>query len=701
MPRMPRSPMSNGYRPGFATVQPAIGGIPGNVGGPSTSQAIARAADQVVNLAADYKDTQDRANQQRQDIAAQQAETLAREQAQAAAETAREQAAEQKRIGRLQAANAAVALEFDAKEFTDRLGEDVRTGKVKPEEFGAKQQEFLTKRQSEYRQQLDPSFHIDFDQASIRPMRASQIDGRRILADHQKDVAKAEISKGVEGLTRMALFNPDRALTYGQLLFAPDGDVAKTLGVDVAQKEGAKFVETAMRAHYLKRVQEGSNSGRALTDVRKAVSTDTRLDPIQQTSLLASIDSRMGVLEARGQAAALRQERQQVAAFAELQSIDAQGLPLRPDFVAKTMATLKGSPFEAQAIALVQGTAETAALGSKPLSEQRRILEAEFARARAQGIDLASSNLLQKRKGIVEASESAYRSDPWRAANERGHLDAIPPLDTSSLPAVVQSLSARVQAAPTVDALAGREVSLLRPEEANQLADTLSSLGIPEQTKLLGAMHEQIGPRRMMALSEQLKSKNDVLGIAAAYKASGAKTTSGVDLAELMMRGDKALKDKTVKVDEAAITGTRPSIARLLDGVYDGTARTDAAVTAAMRVWAGSNAAGKSIGPEEAVRLAVGEIVEVNGQKFPAPYGWSASQTKQSIGKIDAAYVEQYAGKAPLQIGNQEMLPEDVARMMKFATLKPAAEGRYAVQIGGRTVMRNGLPLRLPLPDVR
>lgn len=691
---MPRMPAARGYTPGFQTVAPAP--TPRIVQGPSVARAMEGFGQTVERIGADMQQTEDRR-------AAAAEEAAVREARQRDAEARAEQAAaaaEQKRINRLKAANAATELEMSVDAARGDLDDQLARGAIKPEAYQSKLQEFIGERQGKLRNSLDPSMHLDFDEAAKTPIRRAQLGTIRALSEHRKREAVAELDKARENVQRIAVKDLPRALAMGAQLYSREGPYAAQIGIDQAQKQGQAFRENATRVHFLGRVANSQNDARALSGLRGEISGNADLDPTQQAALIGQIDSRTSVLENKAIAAGERQARKQDQAYKAIQDLDAQGLPLSPAFVSQQMAILQGSPLAEAAAGLIKGAAATAAFGSKTVPQQNAIIEQAFAQARATGVDPASSKHIQKLVGIRNATEAAVKADPWRAANERGQLDAVPPLDMTSVGGMAQSLQARMAAAPIVDQMAGRTVSPLRPAEADGLAETINALPVPERTKMLGAIQTAIGPERMRAVAEQLKNKDGTLGIAAAYQALDMKTETGVNLGEIVLRGAEARKNKTVKIDEAAETGLEAQVRKAVEGAYATPGATNAAVEASMTIWAGLKADGRSVSPTEAVRIATGGVTEHNGQKIPMPYGWDDRRVKRSIASITPEYVQAQAGSdKPLWIGSQQMLPEDVARMIPRAQLRSAGPGRYAIRIGDNLVTTDGRrPFTIALP---
>lgn len=693
MPRMPSR-----YQAGNAVVE--IAPTPRLVQGPSTVAGLGQAANAVMDVAGDAMN---------RNVAEQNAMERQRQQVMAA--DAREQAAEQKRIGRIRAANSAVDFELQVGEARENLDDQLARGIIKPDAYEAEMTKFIGEAKGKLREGLDPDTHLDFDQAALRPERAAMIGTSKALKAHGKREAAAELDKGREGLLRVAVGDLPRALAMGDALYSREGPYAAQIGIDAAQKQGQSFKENATRAHFLRRIADGQNSGGALAQMRREIAGNADLDPTQQAALLGSIDSRSSVLENRGIAAADRSLRVQEQAFKALQDLDAQGLPMDAEFVSRTMSTLKGSPLAVSAAALVQGSAQTASFGAQPLAKQDQILQALYADARAKGVNPATSARIKKLDGIRDAQATAIKADPWQASLERGDLDGIPPIKVDSLAGVGQSLVERMALVPSVDRRAGHVVSPLRPEEADALGQALSALPVPERSKMLGGIQKALtdadpatGNARMRAVIAQLGVKDTTLASAALYQAQGMPNES-----QLVLRGADARKNKTVKIDEAAGTGIEAQLDQALEGVYANPKSKEAAKEAALNIYAGKAADGKRVSVEEAIRIATGGVTEHNGQKIPMPFNWTERQVKRSIASITPEYLQtQPGGDKPIWLGtDRQMLPEDVARILPRAQLRSAGSGpdgkpRYAVRIGETLLTTDGRkPFTITLPEVK
>lgn len=691
---MPRMPAARGYSAGFATIQaPDRVRVPQ---GPSVGEGIARFGQVLGEIGADMGRREDAANQQAQDIAAREAEKRDR----AFEIERREAAAEQRRIDSINAGNAAVEYEIGLKAARVEVDDQLARGQITPEQYQSKMQEFASKRSGELRGGLSANAQIDFDRASLRPTRMAELDTIKALGANRKREAVAALDKAGEDLTRLAVTDLQTALARGAALYSRDGLYASQIGIDQAQKQGQAFKESATRAHFASAVTASQNNPRALADLRKQIGSNQDLDPNQQNALIGQIDSRTSVLENRVIAAQQRADRQRDQSLQALQTMVEQGLPIDPAYLDRTMLTLKGSPQAATAAALVKGSVETAGFGSMSVSEMDRQLE----QMRKQGLDPTSSKLYQKRLSIRNAAESAYRTDPWRAASERGVIDTIAPLDTSSLSALSTSLVGRMVEATAVDMAAGRVVSPLRPDEASGLADTLNALPVQERTKMLGAVHQAIGPDRMRALAEQMKAKDTTLGTVAAAQALGLKTQGGLNLGEIVLRGADARKTGLVKDNDAIWRQVQDEVVKQLDGAFATPPATNAAVEAVMNVYAGMTADGRRPSASEAIVAATGGIMDYNGQKIQIPYGWDAARVRKSITEITPDWIR---GQSPAQAyrvgpGGHLLGAEDIAHAVPRAQLRAAGYGgRYSIRIGENIVTdENGRPVTIGLPDI-
>ncbi len=618
-----------------------------------------------------------------------------REQEAVAREQQREVRAARRQQAQIDAGTRSMQAELDMEDLQTGLAERLRAGEIDQDKYTSELSAGIQKIRATALDGADPEWAPLVEKSLIGAHKKTERAARATVTDANKRAVGAGLRQATELLGRSAIEDPATAIAKADELY----DAATgTLGADAVAKGKAAFREHAWRSHFLRGIEANRDNPRGLDALRGRISGTDALDPDQQTALLTSIDARQQLLVNRGQAAAERRDRQAGQAFEALQALDAQGLPADPEFLSTTLGKLKGTAYEDAARAIVAGSVATAKFGALPVAQQDAVLMAEYGKAREGGLTPARAKQLKKLEGIRDAAVRAYKEDPWQAALERGQIDPPAPLDLSNPDAAMASLADRMAQAPTIDRLAGRQVTPLRPDEAQVLGDMLERMPIPERTRFLGGIGKVIGGRRLEDLSRQLGAKNNELGIAAAMQAHGFKAKDGRTVAELYLEGADAVKSDRVKLGTADAQDIRAEAFELIGDAYTSPQARDAAVDVAMKLWAAAEASGKGIKAKEAVRLATGGITEWNGRKVPMPYGWEEDDFEAAVRRVDHYTLATAAGGTTVRVGDAEMRVEDLAQQIPSAQLRSAGSNRYVIAIGNRIVTRtDGRPFAIAL----
>jgi hypothetical protein len=268
-------------------------------------------------------------------------------------------------------------------------------------------------------------------------------------------------------------------------------------------------------------------------------------------------------------------------------------------------------------------------------------------------------------------------------------------IDITSPQAAIQTVATRMQQIGTVENWTGRKVSPLQPTEIEALGTFVRQLPLDQAGTMLAGIGQVVGDgERVAALAKQLHDKDGALGLAMMY--ASAQTTQGRKTAELVLRGEQALKDKTAMVDRAAESGWQASIAKQIRGAYSNREAEDQVVDAAFKIAVANYADGKGADLDNAVKLATGGIVERNGQKFPLPYGMSERDFNQRLSEIDRNALAHQAPDLKVFVGKTPMSVDDFVATLPKATLVHAGQGAYAVRSGSSLVTNSaGKPITL------
>ena len=219
----------------------------------------------------------------------------------------------------------------------------------------------------------------------------------------------------------------------------------------------------------------------------------------------------------------------------------------------------------------------------------------------------------------------------------------------------------------------------------------INILPVEQRSTAIAQLAQTLGPQQAAALGRQLAPKDKALGIAIGM--AGAKTSAGRYTSELVLRGAQAMRDKSVQVDNRAMTGVRARVAEEIGNAYPNQELRETMIEAAVLAQYGLEAEGSG-DLSRAVRLVTGGIVERGGSKVPLPYGMNAETFDQRLRSLTPLDLR----TAQVVVAGQKLSTYDFLQQLGDAPLIHAGQGRYAVQAGGGLVQRpDGKPLILEI----
>ncbi|MCM3060831.1 hypothetical protein M3553_22185, partial [Bacillus subtilis] len=157
------------------------------------------------------------------------------------------------------------------------------------------------------------------------------------------------------------------------------------------------------------------------------------------------------------------------------------------------IADTRGTSLESQAQQLIVRAAAGAGFSTLSVPQMRAAVQANEAKQNQAGTDPIEAAAIKQQKQILTASDEAYKRDPWNAALERGAIAGVPAIDTSGITQLASSLAARAQLAPVVEDKAGRRVSLLTPDEARSVLQTVDALPTNTKAQALAMLGRSMG----------------------------------------------------------------------------------------------------------------------------------------------------------------------------------------------------------------
>lgn len=511
---------------------------------------------------------------------------------------------------------------------------------------------------------------------------------RRTVEKKDREDVTADMGQRLERLQRDYGADPAKAEREASVVFDTLGPFS-TMGPAGIASARQKWLEGAQYTAGYEAVSRGRNDPKALGEAETLIGGMEHIDPQKRAVLLDRIAgyrlSQEQRREIAAQRAAREAERVMTRARAEFESFQAladKGGMLDPAYVDRVAAATAGTPYQAGVQALAQVARENGGLAAQPIAAQQQVLDAIDARI-AQG---GRTPELDKRRAqiakVVEASRADLQRDGLRAALERGIITDLQPLNLAGgIEGAVQQLQQRVTDAQRVSEWAGAPVSPLTGEEAQQLGRMLSATAPDQRANSVAMLAAVVPAAQAQAIAKQVDKQDRPLALALA--AGTSSTTEGRTVAELILRGAQAVKDKTIREDKAAESGLLATLSAEVGDAVPPAARDDV-IEAARLIYLGKKAAGERTDEANAVRLAIGgDIVDHNGRRLPVPAGVDLAPRLQTY--PERAIAEQaddgwvYVGGRPIGV------PEFLAGLPS-AQLEPAGLGRYMVRAGGALV---------------
>lgn len=357
---------------------------------------------------------------------------------------------------------------------------------------------------------------------------------------------------------------------------------------------------------------------------------------------------------------------------------------LSPDFIKTITEDSAGTKMAAPVLALIASQRGVAGFASRPAAERAVIIERMRSSSATPGIgtDPSEAKLVSAMTIMDSKLKASAADNPWAAAQTAGVIQDAPQFDVTKPAGVAEVIRQRTALIGKVEEWTGSKVSPLQPQEVEKISAMVRQMPVDQASSMLAEMGGAVGDAgRVAMLGKQMHDKDGALGLAMMY--ANNKTTEGRYTAELVLRGDQALKDNTALVDKAGGTGWKATIAKELRGAYSNREMEGHLIDAAFKIAAANFTKDGSPDIERAINLATGGgIVERNGSRVPLPAGMSEKDFGRRIESITtgdlAAQVPGYvvyAGRTPIPLAQfVDSLPK--------AALVHAGQGLYSVRAG-------------------
>ncbi|MGQ7937357.1 hypothetical protein [Paraburkholderia sp. D1E] len=499
-------------------------------------------------------------------------------------------------------------------------------------------------------------------------------------------------------------------------------NAAQSAGVplETAQKTAQSWAENQYAQHATTAVIQARSNGdlNALNQLQHDLTAPDgfyadKMNPTQRNQALATVVSQQLSLGNQQDAEQRARETQATSAFNGGLDLMNQGKQFSPAYQKQLTAATAGTSLEGEAQQLITQAGKNAGFSTLPLPQMQAAIQADQQTANTPGVgtDPATAAAVKQRQQIYTSSVEAYKKDPWNAALDRGAIQSIPPIDESSVPNLLTSLQQRSQSAGVVDQAAGRKVSLLTPDESQQVLQTVAALPVDAQAQVMNGIGGAFGDAaRIGDLAQQWKEKNPAAALALKAGAGGGNgdpliTVSGNPVSAFILSGAQAEKDKTVKVDETVATGMKATIANTIGQALPPEQAADARDMAYL-IAVGSAARNGRPSPnstdvQDGINAATGGMSTTGGlQAFgqnkgkpnavAMPYGWNENDFQNSVKTASATNIENTVGGKAIDTvyANGQPIPvaDFMAKFPSYQLTRVGVRGTYAIGAGSKFV---------------
>lgn len=379
-------------------------------------------------------------------------------------------------------------------------------------------------------------------------------------------------------------------------------------------------------------------------------------------------------------------------AFKEATTFSESGKFFSPEYETRLLGAVKGTQFEAEAQKLVMEQRQAVGFSSAPASARVAAVGTLAQRGATPGVgtDPTNEKVLDRYRKTQAAIDSAAKDNAWAAApifGVRG-IDSTPAQITTPQD-VVQTVQKRLAQIGQLEQWTGRTESPLQPQEAEQTARLLRTLPPDQAAAMLGQIGAAVGkPERIAQVAGQL-SKTD-RGIELAMLLAGDKTNAGRAVAEVVLRGQKALADKTVKRDDTALTGWKAEIASQVNGTLGNPEDEQRIKDAAFYVLAAANDGASQTGAfqlrtnaSDAIALVAGAPIERGGVRTLLPRGMKEADFDAALRRFTPEVLAGMGQGGKLYSAGKEVAPAVVANRLTSLPVVRFGAG-YAPMINGR-----------------
>ena len=614
-----------------------------------------------------------------------------------------------------QAANATLDHEIYVKETTTTLENDIASGSVHYKDADTELQSRLKTAPTFKPSNRNPILNENYNRGIKRVNFTAQATVGRASTKAMQADYKNQFGVALEKMQKLAgmpgadIENLNTRAESLRVLAKksgmPDDDLEKTMQTF---KDNNWFNQASQN------VLEMSDDAVGLQKLRYDLTNEKgafaeKLDATKRTSLLKSVDSHIEKLNNRALHAADKAEAKAERAVGEMDKQVASSVPATPQQVREWQETVAGTPYEKDFKQYIDDENEVQETLRKPINKQLEFLQGKEQDLATNGGDLKKQANVRRLSTAVNSNVKLLKENPLIFNQNRTGVD-VQPLDIQGFASGQADLAGQMRERfTTVLALRrrhGPEVSLnpWLPQEAEAMKAVLSKADDKTKLAILGVVAQTSGGDAASYGSalKTIAGDKGMLMMAGMAKFNGLKSSTGRDVAETILAGERVLADKSVIMPtEAAFND---SFTDLIENAIPNTSPMRLqAYNAFKTIYAGiaqdqgikhdnlSKTTADSDLAKQAIALATGGIAKYNGERVITPYGMGENSF---ISKVDIAL-----DKIARETGYAKDILEDLPLISAYrdaamGTDKMNLKNAYFIKSGSKVQKdKNGKPL--------
>lgn len=640
---------------------------------------------------------------------------------------ARDMQQEKVALARVKAGNAVLERELQIRSILDDGEKQIREGKLTSDSME------------------------DYYKSSIQKLKTPEVDGLDAIAyeQFQSGLKSVDLKGGdtVKSIAGRARINENRATVdmalenFGRLAGQPDADVATvnnqmnsldTAGRIAYGEQWPLVKQKRQEANWYNQANQRIMTSKDNLELLKQVEDDLtkkdgfyldKLDTEPRNILLNNVINNRLQLESRIERDALRAQQQASTLLAKYDQQIASGIPTTPEQQNEFRQKIAGTGYETELDARIKNETEVQNMLRLPIEKQIEFVQEKQA-AIKQGATMAEAANVERMSKAVQANVKQLQEDPLLFNQQRTGVP-VQPVNMAMLftpetsAEVKQIFSDRVADIRATQEKYGDRVQMrpLLPQEAKSLSAMLDQQSPEEQGIVFASLRKAFDDdAAYLSAMQQIAPDSPIKARAGSMIAAGGqavetggwftsdKVTQAQDVANTLLLGESILNKTKIDKSTDGKTKTFPtppeSNFRTEFSNYVGNAYADAPdafesdMQAVRTYYTGKSSQKGDVSGEldtdrlkQAIKLVIGDVVEVNNSSVIAPWGMDADTFET---KIDSALIN--------TLRNSGVSQDVIEERGDLFQLRNAGRGKYFLMQGNSYMLdKNDSPVMIDI----